>query len=47
MGRRVIIKAEVVCAENDAIKDNRLFVITNMKQTLQWLNEEVYCQLAR
>ena len=42
--RRVIIKAEVVCAEDKAPKDNPRFVITNMKQTPQWLYEEVYCQ---
>jgi uncharacterized DUF497 family protein len=42
--RRVIIKAEVVRAEEKAPKDNPRFVITNMKQTPQWLYEEVYCQ---
>ena len=42
--RRVIIKAEVVRAEGKAPKDNPRFVITNMKQTPQWLYEEVYCQ---
>jgi hypothetical protein len=42
--RRVIIKAEVVCAEDKAPKDNPRFVITNMKQTPQWLYEEVYFQ---
>ena len=42
--RRVIIKAEVVRAEDKAPKDNPRFVITNMKQTPQWLYEEVYCQ---
>jgi len=42
--RRVIIKAEVVRAEQKAPKDNPRFVITNMKQTPQWLYEQVYCQ---
>ena len=42
--RRVIIKAEVVRADDKAPKDNPRFVITNMKQTPQWLYEEVYCQ---
>ena len=42
--RRVIIKAEVVRAEDKAPKDNPRFVITNMKQSPQWLYEEVYCQ---
>jgi hypothetical protein len=42
--RRVILKAEVVRAEEKAPKDNPRFVITNMKQTPQWLYEEVYCK---
>ena len=42
--RRVIIKAEVVCAEDKAPKENPRFVITNMKQTPQWLYEDVYCR---
>jgi hypothetical protein len=42
--RRVIIKAEVVCGEGKAPKDNPRFVITNMKQTPHWLYEKVYCQ---
>src|ERR1035437_10989136 len=42
--RRVLIKAEVVRAEGKEPKDNPRFVITNMKQTPQWLYEEVYCQ---
>jgi hypothetical protein len=42
--RRVIIKAEVVRADHKEPKDNPRFVITNMKQTPQWLYEEVYCQ---
>jgi len=42
--RRIIIKAEVVRAEGKNPKDNPRFVITNMKQSPQWLYEEVYCQ---
>jgi Transposase DDE domain group 1 len=42
--RRIIIKAEVVRADYKEPKDNPRFVITNMKQTPQWLYEEVYCQ---
>jgi Transposase DDE domain group 1 len=42
--RRIIIKAEVVRAEGKEAKDNPRFVITNMKQSPQWLYEEVYCQ---
>ena len=42
--RRVIIKAEVVCAEGKVPKDNSRFVITNMQQSPQWLYEQVYCQ---
>ncbi len=40
----MIIKAEVVRGEGKAPKDNPRFVVTNMKQTPQWLYEEVYCQ---
>jgi hypothetical protein len=42
--RRIIIKAEVVCAEGKDPKDNPRFVITNMKQSPKWLYEVVYCQ---
>ena len=42
--RRVIYKAEVVHAEGKKPKDNPRFVVTNMKQSPQWLYEEVYCQ---
>ena len=42
--RRIIIKAEVVRAEEKKPKDNPRFVITNMNQSPQWLYEEVYCQ---
>lgn len=42
--RRIIIKAEVVRAQDKTPKDNPRFVITNMKQSPQWLYEQVYCQ---
>jgi hypothetical protein len=42
--RRVIIKAEIVRAKGKAPKDNPRFVITNMKQSPQWLYEQVYCR---
>jgi hypothetical protein len=42
--RRIIIKAEVVRAQDKTPKDNPRFVITNMKQSSQWLYEQVYCQ---
>ena len=42
--RRMIIKAEVVRADGKQPKDNPRFVITNMKQSPQWLYEKVYCQ---
>ena len=42
--RRVIYKAEVVRAEGKKPKDNPRFVVTNMKQSPQWLYEAVYCQ---
>jgi hypothetical protein len=42
--RRIILKAEVVCAESKEPKENPRFVITNMKQSPQWLYEEVYCK---
>jgi hypothetical protein len=42
--RRIIFKAEVVCAESKEPKDNPRFVITNLQQSPQWLYEEVYCQ---
>jgi hypothetical protein len=44
--RRVIIKAEVVRAADKEPKDNPRFVITNMKQSPQWIYEHVYCQRA-
>ena len=42
--RRMIIKAEVVRADGKEPKDNPRFVITNMKQSPQWLYEKIYCQ---
>ena len=42
--RRVIFKAEVVRAESKEPRDNPRFVVTNMKQSAQWIYEEVYCQ---
>ena len=42
--RRVIIKAEVVHAVGKDPRDNPRFVITNMKQSPQWIYEHVYCQ---
>jgi hypothetical protein len=42
--RRIIIKAEVVRAEGKEPKDNPRVVITNMRQSPQWLYEKVYCQ---
>ncbi len=42
--RRIIIKAEVVRAEGKQPKDNPRFVITNLKQSPQFLYERVYCQ---
>jgi hypothetical protein len=42
--RRVVIKAEVVRAPGKDPKDNPRFVITNLKQSPQWIYEKVYCQ---
>jgi hypothetical protein len=42
--RRVIYKAEVVRAANKEPKDNPRFVVTNLKQSPQWIYEKVYCQ---
>jgi len=41
--RRVIIKAEMVRQEGKKPKDNPRFVITNLKQSPQWIYEQVYC----
>ncbi|MGC2418399.1 MAG: IS1380 family transposase [Candidatus Acidiferrales bacterium] len=42
--RRVIYKAEVVRAANKEAKDNPRFVVTNLKQSPQWIYEKTYCQ---
>ncbi len=42
--RRVIFKAGVVRAEGKQPRDNPRFVVTNMKQSAQWIYEEVYCR---
>jgi len=42
--RRVVIKAEVVRAPGKDPRDNPRFVITNLKQSPQWIYEQVYCQ---
>ena len=42
--RRVIFKAEVVKADGKDERDNPRFVVTNMKQSPQWIYEQVYCQ---
>ena len=42
--RRIVIKAEVVRADGKEPKDNPRFVITNLKQSPQWIYEKVYCQ---
>jgi len=42
--RRILIKAEVVRADGKEPKDNPRFVITNLKQSPQWIYETVYCQ---
>jgi hypothetical protein len=42
--RRIIIKAEVVRAPGKAPRDNPRFLITNLKQSPQWIYEHVYCQ---
>jgi hypothetical protein len=42
--RRIIYKAEVTRHPNRDPKDNPRFVVTNMKQSPQWLYKNVYCQ---
>jgi hypothetical protein len=42
--RRVIMKAEVVAIDGKAPRDNPRFVVTNLRQTPQWIYEHVYCQ---
>jgi DDE family transposase len=42
--RRIIYKAEVVRAANKEPKGNPRFVVTNLKQSPQWIYEKTYCQ---
>jgi hypothetical protein len=42
--RRLIYKAEMVRAAGKEPKDNPRFVVTNLKQSPQWIYEQVYCQ---
>ena len=42
--RRMILKAEVVRAQGKEPKDNPRFIITNLKESPQWIYEQVYCQ---
>jgi hypothetical protein len=42
--RRIIYKAEVVRAANKEPKDNPRFLVTNLKQSPQWIYEKTYCQ---
>ena len=39
----MIFKAEVLRSEGKEPKDNPRFVITNLKQSPQWIYEQVYC----
>lgn len=41
--RRIIIKAEVVQLDGRDPRDNPRFLITNLRQTPQWIYEHVYC----
>lgn len=41
--RRIIIKAEVVPLDGRDPRDNARFVITNLRQSPQWIYEHVYC----
>jgi Transposase DDE domain group 1 len=41
--RRVIIKAEVVQHPGREARDNPRFVVTNLRQTPEWLYTQVYC----
>src|SRR6202166_4858252 len=42
--RRVLYKAEVERAADKEAKDNPRFVVTSLKQSPQWIYEQVYCQ---
>jgi len=41
--RRIVIKAEVVRQAGKDPKDNPRFVITNLRQTPEWISAHVYC----
>jgi len=41
--RRVIIKAEIVQHPGRSPRDNPRFVVTNLRQTPEWLYTQVYC----
>ena len=41
--RRTIIKAEVVWHDGREPRDNQRFVITNLRQTPEWIYTHVYC----
>jgi hypothetical protein len=41
--RRVIIKAEIVQHPGRSPRDNARFVVTNLRQTPEWLYTQVYC----
>ena len=41
--RRVIVKAEVVCPDDKDPRDNPRFLVTNLRQSPQWIYERVYC----
>jgi len=43
----IIYKAEVVRAANKEAKDNPRFVVTNLKQSPQWIYEKTYCGARR
>jgi Transposase DDE domain group 1 len=40
----VIFKAEVARQQGKEPKDNPRFVVTNLRQSPQWIYEQVYCQ---
>jgi len=45
--RRIIVKAEVVCHDGRAPRDNARFVITNLRAAPRRLYEDIYCQRAQ
>ena len=42
--RRVIVKAEVVQLEGREPRDNPRFLVTNLRQSPQWVYERIYCR---